>query len=92
MALVDQVIQQCIDDIWAEYDADGNNYLNRDDCKRFVLNTLSELAGPQACDKFSDQDFNESFSFFDIDRNGRIEKSQMVRFIRKVAGLSIGRR
>ena len=90
MANVDQVIAKCVDDIWSEYDTDNNNYLDRTECHRFILTTITEFAGPEAAGKVSEADFIEAFNFFDIDRNGRIEKSEMVRFIRKVAGLSLG--
>ena len=91
MADVDKVIQSCVDDIWDEYDRDGNGTLDRDETKRFICTTLSEFTGqPVEFDAFSQEDFDSAFDMFDRDNSGTIDKKEMVVFIRKVAGLSTG--
>ena len=91
MVDVNEVIQKCVDDIWDEYDIDKNESLDRQECRRFILNTLRELTGTDMEETFNDDDFNFTFDLFDEDQSGTIEKREMVRFIKKVAGLSIGR-
>ena len=91
MANVDDVIRRCVDDIWDEYDADKSNALDMAETKAFVKQTLREFAGEAAIENFSDEEFEFTFKLFDRDDNGTIDKSEMVVFIRKVAGLSVGR-
>ena len=91
MVDVNEVIQKCVDDIWDEYDVDKNESLDRQECRRFILTTLRELTGQDMEETFNDDDFNFTFDLFDEDQSGTIEKREMVRFIKKVAGLSIGR-
>ena len=81
---IDTVISKCVDDIWAEYDKDGNGNLDKKETKAFVMKTLAEMAGNE---EFSDEDFEQCFKEFDKDGNGTIEKDEMAIFIKKVAGL-----
>ena len=83
-ASIDAVIAKCVDDIWTEYDKDGNGNLDKNETKAFVKKTLAEMAGG---DEFSDDDFEACFKEFDKDGNGTIEKDEMAVFIKKVAGL-----
>ena len=73
-----------MDDIWKEYDKDGNGNLDKEETKAFVKKTLAEMAG---ADEFSDEDFDACFAEFDKDKSGTIEKDEMAIFIKKVAGL-----
>ena len=84
MADIDAVIRKCVDDIWAEYDKDGSGQLDRDETKKFVQNTLSEM---NDSGEFSEADFDACFKEFDKDGSGTIEKDEMAIFIKKVAGL-----
>ena len=91
MVNVDAVIRNCVEDIWGEYDIDGSGALDKEECRNFVIQTMREFAGDEAVKNFSHPDFEFTFKLFDVDRNGTIEKSEMVRFIRKTAGLSVGK-
>ena len=91
MADVNIVIWKCVEEIWGEYDKDRSGTLDREECQRFIMTTMSECMGPAAVQGFSVDDFNQAFDKFDLDGNGTIEKDEMVTFIRKVAGLSTGR-
>ena len=91
MVDVDSVIKKCVEDIWAEYDVDGSNTLDREECRRFIMTTIFEFGGQQAVESLSQEDFDFTFELFDTDKNGTIDKSEMVRFIRKTAGLPAGR-
>ena len=81
---IDAVIAKCVDDIWKEYDKDGNGNLDKEETKAFVKKTLTEMAGG---DEFSEDDFDACFKEFDKDGSGTIEKDEMAVFIKKVAGL-----
>ena len=81
---IDAVIAKCVDDIWSEYDKDGNGHLDKTETKAFVKKTLADMAGGE---EFSDEDFNACFKEFDKDGSGTIEKDEMAVFIKKVAGL-----
>jgi len=40
---IDDILERCIDDIWAEYDQDRNGHLDREECKDFILSTIREM-------------------------------------------------
>ena len=81
---LNSVIEKCVNDIWAEYDKDGNGFLDKDETKAFVKNTLSEMNDSASIE---DQDFEDTFKEFDKDNSGTIEKDEMAAFIKKVAGI-----
>ena len=37
---IDRVIQKCVDEIWSKYDDDNNGFLDKDETKKFVKDTL----------------------------------------------------
>ena len=82
---IDAVIAKCVDDIWAEYDKDGNGNLDKEETKAFVKKTLCDMSDDGG--EFSDDDFEACFKEFDKDGSGTIEKDEMAVFIKKVAGL-----
>ena len=84
MSDIDSIIEKCIDDIWKTYDKDNSGFLDKQETKVFVKNTLSEM-GESA--EFAEQDFEACFKEFDKDGNGTISKDEMKIFIKKVAGL-----
>ena len=40
---IDSVIAKCVDDIWNEYDKDGNGTLDKEETKAFVKKTLVDM-------------------------------------------------
>ena len=82
-AEIDNVISKCVDEIWSKYDDDGNGYLDKEETKRFVQDTLADMDAAS----FNDDDFDQCFREFDKDGSGTIEKGEMVQFIKQVAGL-----
>ena len=54
----EEAIQGVIDQIWDTYDVDRNGYLDKDETKKFVKDTLGNLSGG---DEFSDEAFDEVF-------------------------------
>ena len=74
MADIDAVIRKCVDDIWAEYDKDGSGSLDKEETKKFVKNTLSEM---NDSGEFSEADFEACFKEFDKDGSGYITKGDL---------------
>ena len=83
MTDVDLILNQCVDDIWDNYDKDGSGSLDKAEAKQFA----SRILGPEAVKNFSDEDFDICFKEFDEDGSGTIEKAEMAGFIKKVTGL-----
>ena len=86
MANLDEVINNCVDDIWAQYDVDNSGFLDKEETRQFVRNTIKEM-GEAGESEFSNEDFEQCFKEFDDDGSGTIEKDEMAKFIKKVAGL-----
>ena len=84
MGDVEAVIAKCVDDIWAQYDKDGNGHLDKTEAKGFIEETLKSMGDGAS---FTEEDFNACFAEFDKDNSGTIEKTEMAVFIKKVAGL-----
>ena len=84
MADIDDVINKCVDDIWKDYGKKGSDSLNKDETRKFVMETLSTMKDDEA---FTEADFEACFKEFDLDNSGTIEKKEMVTFIKKVSGL-----
>ena len=68
--------------MWATYDADGNGVLDREETKRFVMDTLKSMG---TTDEISDADLDAAFAEFDTDNTGKISKDNMIAYMRKAA-------
>lgn len=82
---INEVLKNCINEIWGEYDADGSGVLEKPETKIFVQDILEGLGIGHGA--FSDHDFENCFKETDTDGNGVISKSEMRFFIKNVAGL-----
>ena len=78
--IIDKYVQQ----IWNEFDGDGNDSLDREETKKFVKKMLEEVGEDT---EFSDDEFNKCFEEFDTDGNGTVDKQEMKDFIMKICGL-----
>ena len=81
MADMDAVINKCVNDIWHDFDANGDGILDKEETKAFVRETLSEMDRGK---EFSEADWMDCFKAFDKDGSGEIEKPEMAAFIRHV--------
>lgn len=81
---VDHIINTVIEDIWDEFDDDGNGTLDLDETKEFVKCTLQEMGEKP---DYTEIDFYECFKFFLPGGPGVITKTEMRIFIKKIAGL-----
>lgn len=84
MSDIDEIINKCIDEIWKNYDKDNSGFLDKQEAKNFIKNTLSEMGEDG---EFSEADFEACFREFDKDGNGAISREEMKIFIKKVAGI-----
>lgn len=81
---VDHIINKVIEELWDEFDDDGNGTLDIDETKAFVKTTLVEMGEKP---DYSDQDFFECFTYFSPGGPQVITKLEMRIFIKKIAGL-----
>ena len=81
---IDTVIGKCVEEIWNKYDVDNSGALDKEETKKFVQDTLSDMQDGAG---FNDEDFDQCFREFDKDNSGTIERGEMVQFIKSVAGL-----
>ena len=82
---IHEVLKECVNEIWGEYDKDGSGVLEREETRTFVTDILKGLGINNG--QFSDHDFEITFRETDLDGNGVISKSEMRHFIKNVAGL-----
>ena len=64
-------INKLIDQIWDEYDKDGNGVLDKKEAKPFIQQTLNKTGQHQ---KLNDWQYNAIFDQFDEDGDGTIAK------------------
>ena len=81
-SIQDDALGVAVDKMWATYDADGNGYLDRDETKRFVMDTLKSMG---TTDEISDADLDAAFNEFDTDKSGKITKDNMIAYMRRAA-------
>ena len=86
----DLIISQVIDEVWENYNDDGNEHLDREEMERFIYITLIENGDRQyetIHDLREDPQFKYIFDQFDEDGSGTIAKEELADFIKKVSGL-----
>lgn len=64
----DILVTKTIEMLWAKYDVDGNGYLDRNETKRFVVDSMKEMGMPTA--GITDQLFEDTFREYDSDSSG----------------------
>ena len=84
MSDIEDVINKIVDEIWANYDKDNSGYLDKQEAKPFVKQTLVDM-GENG--EFTEDEFEGCFKEFDKDGNGTISRAEMKAFIKKVAKL-----
>ena len=78
-------MRKCVEQLWVQYDTDGNGYLDRNETMRFVRDSMKEMG--VSLEKLTDEDFEATFSEFDKDNSGTVEKQEMVAYMKKLVGL-----
>ena len=85
---MDDVVKKCIGDIWHQYDPENTGYLNRDQAKLFVKQTLTEFVGKDMIDEiWQEATFEAAFTDYVDEEEETISKADMSSFIKKVADM-----
>ena len=79
------IIAQCVDEIWDVFDDDNSGFLDKEETKKFVESTMKDMNDDDHYE-LSEEDFEQTFAYFDVDGNGVIERAEMIKFIKKVSG------
>ena len=79
-----EIIANSVDDIWDDFDDDGNGYLDKQETLAFVKRQLIEMG---ESGDFSLLDFEACFKQHKDNDDGLVTKPEMIQFIRKVVGL-----
>lgn len=66
--------------IWPKYDKDNNGVLDKAEIKTFFIDFLGQNKPPGA-PEMNDAQFETAFKNFDTNGNGKIEKSEMAKFL-----------
>ena len=92
----------CIQSIWDQYDNDNSGYLDREEAKRFVMEsikgqnqdtplgkkmTLQQREKKEEEDELNEQQFEACFTAVDDDNNGSISRDEMLQFIKLVSDI-----
>ena len=74
-----------MEDIWDDFDDDGNGYLDKNETLAFVKRQLIEMG---ESGDFSLLDFEACFRQHKDNDDGLVTKAEMITFIKKVVGLT----
>ena len=70
-----EVYISVVDDLWDQYDDDGNGELDRSETKKFLRECMKNLNKNQSnVEDISDEAYDALFNHIDRDKNGRIDK------------------
>ena len=83
---VTDIISNCVEDIWDEFDDDGNGYLDKEETLAFVKRQLLEMGEST---EFSLLDFEACFKQHKDNDDGLVTKEEMIDFIGKVVGVEV---
>ncbi len=80
----EEALMTTVEEIWGEWDKDGNGYLDKTEMKGFIMATMKQAGNST---EISDEEFSKIFAEFDIDGSNTIEKDEMAVLVKRMAGL-----
>ena len=80
---INQALEECIKDIWDNYDADRNGTLEFGEAKKFLKDVMKE----SGIEELSTKELKNVFDDFDEDGSGGISKEEMLILIRMLTGI-----
>ena len=89
---MNDILARCIDQIWIKYDEDCSGYLDREEAKKFVMESVNKSEDEDPNRKLtnmekekkeeekalSEKAFEACFAAVDDDNNGSISKDEML--------------
>ena len=80
--LQQDLINKTVEAVWSQYDKDGNNFLDKEECKAFIKDSLRELGHGDP----TDEEYEAAIKEFDHDGSGQISKNEMAAYLKKLCG------
>ena len=77
----DRIYKDAVEKIWGQFDVDKSGQLDRVETKNFLSTVMENIPPPN---HYDDSKFDETFDAMDKNRNGKVEKSEMVMFIKSI--------
>ena len=74
----DEKIRETLDQIWAIYDQDGNNFLDRKESTNFVVAYMKAMGE----DEMDPKGFEQMYQQVDADGSGYIQKAEIFDFLK----------
>ena len=75
------MIPKLIEKIWAIFGKEEGDELNKNEARQFMQATMAEMGDTE---KIRSKTWNKMFDEMDLDKNGRVDKSEMEVQIRKI--------
>ena len=75
------LLKDAVEKIWSEFDVNNNGSLDQVETKAFLKKALTDIPPPN---EYDDSKFDITFRSIDKNRNGVIEKAEMVMFLKSV--------
>ena len=69
--------QAKVDAVWAKYDADNSGVLEKAECLNFLRDTFKEVFGSEQ----TDEQLESTFNMVDTNKNGVIDKAELMKHI-----------
>ena len=79
----EQQVDAYVEQIWNQFDINGDGYLDKLETKRFIQQTFGYFG---YTNRFSINTFNDVFVLIDKNKSGTIEKYEMAIFVKKLLG------
>lgn len=79
----EELISKTVDQVWGKYDADGNGFLDKEECFAFVRDSLKEMG---QLDILTEDMFEKAFNEYDADGTGKISRGEMAAYLKKLCG------
>ena len=84
----EEALLQTVNEIWCNYDKDGNGYLDKKEMRTFINDTLGQANAKTGQSKeVSEEEFEAIFREFDIDESSTIEKDEMAILVKRMAAM-----
>lgn len=77
----DAQFSKSIDELWDKYDVDKNNWLDREEAKKFI-EAVAGVIDPDRAKLYENEKFDTLFDRYDEDQNGYLSKGEAAQFIK----------